>query len=134
MSLVGRLEDLALSDIFQILSIGKKTGTLVIKGTTGSAMIVFKNGLVVRAENSALNGTIGHDLLHGSVIKGICIADGAGRKKKLPATSIAEILFELGAVNRDVLEKASKKRIERVVYQLLLWQGVIFSLSLMTLI
>ncbi|MFA4829140.1 MAG: DUF4388 domain-containing protein [Thermodesulfovibrionales bacterium] len=130
MSLVGRLEDLALSDIFQILSIGKKTGTLVIKGTTDSAMIVFKNGLVVRAANSALNGTIGHDLLHGSVIKESALLMALEVKKKLPATSIAEILFELGAVNRDVLERASKKRIERVVYQLLLWQEGDFQFEL----
>lgn len=130
MSLVGRLEDLALSDIFQILSIGKKTGTLVIKGTAGSAMIVFKNGLVVRAENSALDGTIGHDLLHGSVIKESALQMALEVKKKLPATSIAEILFELGAVNREVLEKASKKRIERVVYHLLLWQEGDFQFEL----
>lgn len=30
MSLVGRLEDLSLSDIFQILSIGRKTGSLIL--------------------------------------------------------------------------------------------------------
>lgn len=122
MSLVGRLEDLALSDIFQILSIGKKTGTLVIKGTPGSAMIVFKNGLVVRAENSALGGSLGQDLLHGNAIKESALQMALEVKKKLPAASIAEILFDLGAVNKEILEKASKKRIERVVYQLLLWQ------------
>ena len=93
-------------------------------------MIVFKNGLVVRAENSALNGTIGHDLLHGSVIKESALQMALEVKKKLPATSIAEILFELGAVNRDVLERASKKRIERVVYQLLLWQEGDFQFEL----
>jgi hypothetical protein len=30
MSLVGRLEDLSLSDIFQILSIGRKAGSLIL--------------------------------------------------------------------------------------------------------
>ena len=54
MSLVGRLEDLALSDIFQILSIGKKTGTLVIRSEKDSAFIVFKNGLIVRAETNMI--------------------------------------------------------------------------------
>ncbi|MEK7197470.1 MAG: DUF4388 domain-containing protein, partial [Nitrospirota bacterium] len=93
-------------------------------------MIVFKNGLVVRAENIALDGTIGHDLLHGSVIKESALQMALEVKKKLPATSIAEILFELGAVNRDVLERASKKRIERVVYQLLLWQEGDFQFEL----
>ena len=68
MSLAGRLEDLALSDIFQILSIGKKTGTFIVNGTKGTAMIVFKGGMVVRAETSDLEGTLGEDLVKsGSV-------------------------------------------------------------------
>lgn len=121
MSLVGRLEDLALSDIFQILSIGKKTGTLLINRAGGAAMIVFKNGLVVRAETTTLNGNLGHDLLRSGIIKESALQMALEVKKKLPAKSIAEILFDFGAVNRDVLERASKKRIERVVYQLLLW-------------
>ena len=32
MSLAGKLEDLALADIFQILSVGRKTGTLIDQG------------------------------------------------------------------------------------------------------
>ncbi len=130
MSLVGRLEDLALADIFQILSIGKKTGTLVIKGGAGSALIVFKNGLVVRAATSALDGTLGHDLLHSGVIKESALKMALEVKKKLPTKSIAEILFDFGAVNKDVMEKASKKRIEKVVYQLLLWQDGDFQFEL----
>ena len=69
MSLVGRLEDLALSDIFQILSIGKKQGRFVINGAEGNAMIVFRNGLVVRAETTQLEGTLGHDLPKSGAIK-----------------------------------------------------------------
>lgn len=130
MSLVGRLEDLALSDIFQILSIGKKTGTLVITGTAGAAAVVFKNGLVVRAETSALDGTLGHDLLQSGVIKESALQMALEVKKKLPSKSISEVLFDLGAVNKDILEKASKKRIEKVVYQLLLWQDGDFQFDL----
>ena len=130
MSLVGRLEDLALSDIFQILSIGKKTGTLIITGTAGAAAVVFKNGLVVRAETSALDGTLGHDLLQSGVIKESALQMALEVKKKLPSKSISEVLFDLGAVNKDILEKASKKRIEKVVYQLLLWQDGDFQFDL----
>ena len=63
MSLVGRLEDLGLSDIFQILSVGRKTGSLVLQGSRGNALIVFKNGLVVRAETSDIERTLGEDLV-----------------------------------------------------------------------
>ena len=93
MSLVGRLEDLALSDIFQILSIGKKTGTLVINGVSGTAMIVFRNGLVVRAETTQLDGTLGHDLLKSGAIKRIIAPDGSGSKKKSCLQSLSQRYF-----------------------------------------
>ena len=122
MSLVGRLEDLALSDIFQILSIGKKTGTLLLKGSRGNALITFKNGLVVRAETDDIEKTLGEDLLHSGIIKDTVFNLASEVKKKLPAKSHAEILFELGSVSKDTLDKITKKRIERVVCQLLVWQ------------
>jgi len=130
MSLVGRLEDLALSDIFQILSIGKKTGTLIIKGSRGNALITFKNGLVVRAETDDMERTLGEDLLNAGVIKDTIFNLASEVKKKLPAKSHSEILYELGSVHKDILEKITRKRIERVVYQLLLWHDGDFQFEL----
>jgi len=123
MSLVGRLEDLALSDIFQILSIGKKTGTLFLKGSRGDALVVFKNGLVVRAETDDTESTLGEDLLKAGIIKDTILNLASEVKASLPSKSIADILFELGSVSKETLEKAARKRIERVIYQLLLWQA-----------
>jgi hypothetical protein len=122
MSLVGRLEDIALSDIFQILSIGGKTGTLVLKSSRGNALIVFKKGLVVRAETDDIDRTIGEDLLNVGLIKETIFHLASEIKKKLPAKSIPEILFEFGSVDKETLEKVTRKRIEKVIYQLLVWQ------------
>jgi hypothetical protein len=130
MSLVGRLEDIALSDIFQILSIGGKTGTLVLKGSRGNALIVFKKGLVVRAETDDLDRTLGEDLLNAGLIKETIFLLASDVKKKLPAKSIPEILFEFGSVNKETLEKITRKRIEKVVYQLLVWQDGDFQFEL----
>jgi hypothetical protein len=130
MSLVGRLEDIALSDIFQILSIGGKTGTLVLKGSRGNALIVFKKGLVVRAETDDLDRTLGEDLLNAGLIKETIFLLASDVKKNLPAKSIPEILFEFGSVNKETLEKITRKRIEKVVYQLLVWQDGDFQFEL----
>jgi len=119
MSLVGRLEDLALSDIFQILSIGKKTGTLMIRTNEGNAYIVFKNGLIGRAGASTLEGDIGYDLLKKNMVKERLFNMAREVKKKLPSKSVAEILFDLGCASKELLDKAAKKRIEKVVYHLL---------------
>ena len=130
MSLVGRLEDIALSDIFQILSIGRKTGTLVLKGSRGNALIIFKNGLVVRAETDDIDRTLGEDLLNAGIIKDTIFHLASGVKKKLPAKSIPEILYEFGSINKDALEKITRKRIEKVVCQLLFWQDGDFQFEL----
>jgi hypothetical protein len=131
MSLVGRLEDLALSDIFQILSIGKKTGTLIIKGSTGTSMIIFKGGLVHRAESNILEKGIVEDLVEAGSIKNKSAVKMAGEvKKKLPEKSITEILFEFGAVKKDTIEKFTKKRIERIIYKLLVLQEGDFQFEL----
>lgn len=120
MSLAGRLEDLALADIFQILSIGKKTGTLLIESDSGNAFIVFKNGLIVRAETNMLEGNIGHELPAKQTLKEHVFTTALMVKKELPNKPIAEILLELGSVSKESLDKAAKKRIEKVVYNLLI--------------
>ncbi|MBI5101451.1 MAG: DUF4388 domain-containing protein [Nitrospirae bacterium] len=130
MSLVGRLEDLSLSDIFQILSVGRKTGTLVVKGSKGTALIVFKNGLIVRAETDDIEGNMGDILVQSGLIKDTIMYLALEVKKELPAKPIAEILHDLGSVRPEMLEKAAKKRIERVICRLLSWEDGDFQFEL----
>lgn len=130
MSLIGRLEDLALSDIFQILSIGRKTGTLIMEGEKGKAFVVFKNGLIVRADTDMMEGNLGHDLLKNNVIKETIFNLALEVKKRLPDKPVAEILLELGSVTKETLDKVTRKRIERVIYHLLLMNQGIFRFEL----
>jgi hypothetical protein len=121
MSLAGRIEDLGLADIFQILSIGRKTGALTIRGSKGTAIIIFKNGLIVRAETDDLEQSLAENLLEAGLIKDTVLHLAEGVKESLPGKSLAEILLDVGAVNRHILEQVTKRRIENVVYRLLLW-------------
>jgi hypothetical protein len=122
MSLAGRLDDLALADIFQILSVGRKTGTFVVKGSRGSAAIVFKKGLIVRAETSELQDTLGDNLHESGLIKDTILNVAVEVKKRLPSRSIAEVLFDFGSVSADAVEKVAKKRIGKVICRLLKWE------------
>jgi len=130
MSLAGRLEDLALADIFQILSVGRKTGTFIVNGSRGTALIVFKNGMIVRAETDDLDRNLGQNLIDAGLIKETILNLALEVKKKLPATPIAEILFDLGAVKLEHLEKVARKRIEKVICRLLLWEDGDFQFEL----
>jgi len=122
MSLAGRLEDLALADIFQILSIGRKTGTLTIRGSKGTALIVFKNGMIVRGETDDLEKSLADTMVDAGLIKDTVFHLAAEVKKKLPSTSMAEILLDLESVNKNILEQVTRKRIEAVIYRLLYWE------------
>lgn len=130
MSLAGRLEDLALSDVFQILSVGRKTGTLIVNGGKGSALIVFKNGLIVRAETSDIDKSLGDYLMSAGLVKDTMINMAVEVKKKLPSKSTAEILFDLGSISKDSLDKVTKKRVEKVIYRLMLWEDGDFQFEL----
>lgn len=120
MSLIGKLEDLVLADIFQILSIGRKSGTLVFKGEEGSAFVVFRNGVIVRAEASMLDGRIRDELLRSNIVSEDTMNRALDVRRDLPERSIPEILHDLGYVSRDVLDSLAKKRIENIVYHLLI--------------
>jgi hypothetical protein len=130
MSLAGRLEDLAISDIFQILSVGRKTGTFIVSGSRGVAIIVFKNGTVVRAETDDLEGSLGQNLLEAGLIKNTILNMAHEVKKKLPGKSVAEVLFELGSVTQEALEKVTRKRIEKIISRLLIWEDGDFQFEL----
>ena len=130
MSLAGKIEDLGLADIFQILSVGRKTGTLTIRGTAGTALIVFKNGMIVRAETDDLEKSLADNMLEAGLIKDTVLYMAEEVKKELPSKSMAEILFDLGAVNKSILEHVTRKRIENVIYRILLWKDGDFQFEL----
>lgn len=130
MSLAGRLEDLALSDIFQILSVGRKTGTLIVRGSKGTAVIVFRYGLIVRAETDNLEKNLGQNLLDAGLFKDTVYNMAVEVKKELPSKSLSEILFDFGSVTKETIEKIARKRIEKVIYKLLLWEDGDFQFEL----
>jgi CheY-like chemotaxis protein len=49
MSLLGRLEDLSLTDIVQIVFLSRRTGVLEIVNGSGRHTVLFRNGLIVNA-------------------------------------------------------------------------------------
>ena len=53
MSLLGRLEDLSLTDIVQIVYLSRRTGILEIINDAGRHTVLFRHGLVVNASSPA---------------------------------------------------------------------------------
>jgi hypothetical protein len=132
MSLVGRLEDLALSDIFQIISLSKKTGTLILKNKAkGSAVVVFRNGQIIQAATDNLRDTLGNILISKGAVSENDLTRALEAQKRVKGTKrLGQIMVEMGAISQDVLEETIRGQIENMVYSLLAWEEGFFNFDL----
>lgn len=130
MSLVGRLEDLALPDIFQIISLSKKTGTLVVRSRKGTGLVVFKDGQVIQAASDIIREPLGNIMVSQGMISTDTLAKALDRQKADPDKPLGMILVESGAVEQQTLEGVIRKQIEEIVYDLLAWEEGFFNFEL----
>ena len=132
MSLVGRLEDLALSDIFQIISLSKKTGTLILKNKAkGSAVVVFRNGQIVQAATDNLRDTLGNILISKGSVSENDLTRALETQKRIKGTKrLGQIMVEMGAISQEVLEETIRGQIENMIYSLLAWEEGFFNFDL----
>jgi hypothetical protein len=130
MSLVGRLEDLALPDIFQIISLSKKTGTLVVRSRKGTGMVVFKNGQVIQAASDSIRDSLGNILVSQGMLGEVALSQALALQKQETDTLLGMILIKMGAVSAQTLETVVRKQIEEIIYDLLSWEEGFFNFEL----
>jgi hypothetical protein len=130
MSLVGRLEDLALPDIFQIISLSKKTGTLIVRSRKGTGMVVFKNGQVVQAGSDVIRDSLGNILVSQGMVAQADLAAALARQKTAPDKPLGMLLVETGATTSQVIEDVVRQQIEEIIYDLLAWEEGFFNFEL----
>ncbi len=130
MSLIGRLEDLALPDIFQIISLSKKTGTLVVRSRKGTGMVVFKNGQVIQAASDSIRDSLGNILVSQGMLDEASLSRALDLQKREADTPRGMILVQTGAVSAQTLEMVVRKQIEEIIYDLLAWEEGFFNFEL----
>jgi hypothetical protein len=130
MSLVGRLEDLALPDIFQIISLSKKTGTLVVRSRKGTGLVVFKNGQVVQAGSDVIRDSLGNILVSQGMIDASDLTAALVTQKTNPDKPLGMILIESGALSAKVIEDIVRQQIEEIISDLLDWEEGFFNFEI----
>jgi CheY-like chemotaxis protein len=122
MSLTGSLEDLSLTDIIQIISLSKRTGILEVESEDRRrGIIVFKNGLVVSALLQGKNSkSLGQSLVEAGLLRPDQVEQAlALQRRQKTYQPIGQILVQQGWITGEVLERAVKQQIYRVLYELL---------------
>jgi hypothetical protein len=130
MSLEGRLEDLGLSDIFQIISLSKRSGVLTLIRKEGTGRLVFNQGQVIYATSDTRN-RLGYTLVKKGIVTNddleyaLRVQKGRGSMKP-----IGTLLVEMGALNQESLEREIREHIIFIVKDLLSWNTGSFHFEL----
>ena len=116
MSLLGRLEDLSLTDIVQIVYLSRRTGVLEIINSAGRHTVLFKGGLVVNAASPE-----SPDLV--SYLEGARLLDASKavmvRQMEERGIPVGLSIVDLNLLSKDDLSNAIRERILTVVTPLL---------------
>lgn len=118
MGFSGRLEGIAPSDIFQIISQSKMTGTLIARFPEGTAMVIFKDGQVIEAASDAPRESLGYLLVSQGILSETELAVAQARRKQDSDRPLGAILVEMGAISTRTLETVVLKQIEHIVHRL----------------
>jgi hypothetical protein len=132
MSLEGRLEDLSLPDIFQIVSLSKRSGVLVVIRKEGTGRLVFNQGQVLYA-SSDNKSRLGYTLVRKGIITNEDLGNALQTQKaKGFKKPLGTILVEMDVVSPEVLENEIREHIVDVIHDLLKWERGSFHFELGT--
>ncbi len=127
MGFSGRLEGIAPSDIFQIISQSRMTGTLIARCQEGTAMVVFKNGQVIEAASDAQRESLSHLLVVQGLMSDETIGSARDRRKREPDRPLGAILIEMGAISEQTLEAVVLRQIGHIVHRLVACEDGFFT-------
>lgn len=123
MAIQGPLRELGVHDVFQLLDLGRKTGTLRITSELrqNQGTIWFERGAVVAAAIQSNPHPLGGLLLRAGRLSPEDLARATGLQERGDGRRLGEILVELGALTPHDLETQVRAQVEDVVFTLLGW-------------
>ena len=130
MSISGNLEDVSVAEVLQFVHIGRRTGTLVIRGDEGRGEVGFHRGRIINAwwpQSKKLGDLL---LANGMLEKPQLDEALRLQATELPRRSLGQILVDSGLVRANELRAAVAEQIEETVYQLVTWRQGSFEFAL----
>lgn len=123
MELQGSAEKFQLSDIFQLLSVCRKSGTLGVQKGEDVIMVYFQEGNIIFAHNPYNRLRLGELLHKKGRITHTQLNKIARLQKELKGKKrIGELLIQANLINRKQLEGLVRLQVEEVIYDLLKWE------------
>lgn len=122
MSLVGKLEDLGLGEILQIVALSGKSGILHIHSRGRNGKIFFHKGKVVNAYSDSYRISLGEYLVRKGYVKQDIINQAlAYQKQNHFQEKLGTILIKHFNIDREKIEESVIELIEQTVFSLFYW-------------
>ena len=129
MAIEGPLRELGIHDVFQLLDLSRKTGTLRVTSELrdNEGRVFFDGGKVLFATIRSNPHPLGAVLLRAGKITEGDLARARAAQEQQPARRLGELLVELGAVTQRELDRQVRAQVEAVVFELMSWREGFFS-------
>ena len=130
MAIEGPLRELGVHDVFQLLDLTRKTGSLRVRSALrdNDGVVKFVNGRVVGATMRDDSHKLGIMLVQSGRVtqqeleRALAIQAQPGETRR-----VGEVLLSIGAVTARELERQARRQIETVVFELLSWSEGYFT-------
>lgn len=130
MAIEGPLRELGVHDVFQLLDLTRKTGSLRVRSALrdNDGVVQFLNGRVVGASMRDASHQLGHMLVQAGRItdEELSRAVAIQAHDDVPR-QLGEILLAMKAIPPRELDRQVRRQIEAVVFELLSWSEGYFS-------
>jgi hypothetical protein len=128
MAIEGPLRELGIHDVFQLLDLSRKTGTLRVTSDLrdDEGVVLFDGGRVIHASVRSHPTSIERILRHAGKVSDPDLALAASLEP-LPGEGLGDRLVRAGVITQRELERQLRLAIESVVFELLSWQEGFFS-------
>ncbi len=131
MSLVGRLEDLNLGDILQIIALSGKSGVLTLNNRGKESRIIFKNGQIISILGTGEKENIANLLIREGVITLPVLKDAVSHLRTIKfRRNLAWVLSERFNQNQEKIESTIRHYVENNVRRLFEWKDGLFNFDL----
>jgi len=121
MGITGNLKTMALSELLQWLSLGSKSGTLLVEGHGIEKRIFFHNGRIASSSSSDQREYLGHFLVaHGYITEDELKM--AMEVQEESSILLGKILVMINAISETDLLRLMRKKAEESMYDVFLWE------------
>ncbi|HEX6051768.1 MAG TPA: DUF4388 domain-containing protein [Gemmatimonadaceae bacterium] len=130
MAIEGPLRELGIHDVFQLLDLSRKTGSLRVTSALrdNEGTVYFDAGRVVSATIRSNPHPLGAMLVRaGKISEGDLERARAAQSRRTDGKRLGELLVEAGCLTWRELERQVRLQIETVVFELMSWQEGFFS-------